>query len=203
MRALAIIFLLGLLTAQAAEVAEVSALKDPSAFDGITNKVERSRALFREAGKVIQSPRCLVCHPNGDTPAQGDDLHPHYPAVVRGPHNDGVVGMKCTTCHQDHNLDLARVPGAPGWHLAPLSMAWVGKNLHSICEQIKDPKRNGNKSMDQLIEHFAHDKLVGWGWHPGNNRTPAPGTQERMGALIAAWIATGAECPPEHSKETK
>ena len=46
-------------------------------------------------------------------------------------------------------------------------MAWVGKSLGEICEQIKDPARNGGKSMEELIHHMAEDSLVGWGWHPG------------------------------------
>ncbi|MGZ3709731.1 MAG: Isoquinoline 1-oxidoreductase subunit, partial [Bdellovibrionota bacterium] len=91
---------------------------------------EHSRALFREIGKVIQSPRCLNCHPKGDTPTQGDDMHAHYPPVTRGAHDDGVVGMRCTTCHQLENQDLARVPGAPNWHVAPKSMVWAGRSLH-------------------------------------------------------------------------
>jgi hypothetical protein len=39
------------------------------------------------------------------------------------------------------------------------------------------------------------DTLVGWAWHPGAGRTPAPGTQAQFGALIDAWIASGAACP--------
>jgi hypothetical protein len=39
------------------------------------------------------------------------------------------------------------------------------------------------------------DHLVGWAWHPGEGRRPAPGTQDVFGDLIGAWIATGAECP--------
>jgi hypothetical protein len=37
--------------------------------------------------------------------------------------------------------------------------------------------------------------LVGWAWHPGAGRRPAPGTQERFGEIIEAWIETGSECP--------
>ena len=79
--------------------------------------------------------------------------------------------------------------------MAPLSMAWQQKSLAQICAQIKDPARNGGKTLAQIQEHMAHDTLVGWGWHPGGTREPAPGTQEQLGALTAAWIATGAECP--------
>jgi hypothetical protein len=47
-----------------------------------------------------------------------------------------------------------------------------------------------------MHEHMAHDSLVGWGWAPGGQREPAPGTQAQFGALIKAWIDTGAACPP-------
>jgi hypothetical protein len=74
-------------------------------------------------------------------------------------------------------------------------MAWIGQPLGAICEQIKDPKRNGGKSLEQIVEHMAHDSLVGWGWRPGVGREPAPGTQEEFGALIKAWVDAGAHCP--------
>jgi hypothetical protein len=49
--------------------------------------------------------------------------------------------------------------------------------------------------LAELHEHMAQDDLVGWGWHPGAGREPAPGTQQTFGALIQAWIDTGAACP--------
>jgi hypothetical protein len=74
-------------------------------------------------------------------------------------------------------------------------MAWQGRSLTEICQQIKDPKRNGNKTLEMLHEHMAHDELVGWGWNPGTGRDPAPGDQKIFGELVKAWIDTGAECP--------
>jgi hypothetical protein len=121
----------------------------------------------------------------------------HDPPVVRGPGDHGVVGMQCTGCHQDRNQEMTRVPGAPHWALAPIEMAWVGKTPHHICEQMKDPKRNGGKNLAQIVEHNGHDELVAWGWNPGAGREPAPGTQEQFGAIVAAWVETGAECPEE------
>ena len=108
-----------------------------------------------------------------------------------------MVGMECSSCHQDKNLEIARVPGAPKWALAPISMAWAGKTPSQICEQVKDSRRNGGKTLGQVVDHSAHDPLVAWGWAPGHGRTPAPGTQEAFGALMAAWVATGAACPTE------
>jgi hypothetical protein len=172
-------------------------LKTPEAFASISDPAERSRANFVEAMKVISSPRCLNCHPNGDSPFQGDDQHVHDPAVQRGPDDRGIPALRCNTCHQDHNLELARVPGAPEWHLAPRQMFWMGRTASSLCMQLKDPARNGGRTLDQIIDHSAHDKLVAWGWNPGWSRTPAPGTQAQFGALIAAWAKDGAACPPE------
>jgi hypothetical protein len=183
-----------LFTATAA-FGQSAALRSPESFKSIANATERSRAMFVEAGKVIQHPRCMNCHPSGERPTQGKDMHPHLPLVVRGDDDMGAVGMRCTTCHQPVNFDAAGVPGHPLWHMAPPGMAWQTQSLGRICEQIKDPRRNGGKTLAQIREHMARDSLVGWGWNPGANREPAPGTQAQFGALIAAWIETGAACP--------
>jgi hypothetical protein len=176
--------------------AAVAGLRPASSFQGIADRAERSRALFSEASRVFLHPRCANCHPDGDTPYQGLVMGPHDPPVARGPDDRGVVGMRCAGCHQDRAVELARIPGAPDWHLAPRGMAWVGKSAHAICEQLKDPGRNGGRTLAQIVEHSAHDRLVGWGWSPGAGREPAPGTQQELGALVAAWVETGADCPP-------
>ena len=178
-----------------------SELRAPDEFSGISDDDERSRALFLEATRVMFHPRCINCHPNGDTPAQGDHGLAHDPPVLRGPDDHGVAGLECTSCHQDRNLELARVPGAPKWALAPLSMAWVGRTPGALCEQLKDRKRNGNMDLEHIVHHSAHDPLVAWGWAPGHGRVPAPGTQQQFGALMAAWVESGAACPPQESKQ--
>jgi hypothetical protein len=87
------------------------------------------------------------------------------------------------------------IPGNPRWSLAPIEMAWEGKTPGEICRQIKDPARNGGRDLALLHEHVAKDELVAWGWRPGAGRQPAPGSQEQFGAIVQAWIDTGAECP--------
>lgn len=164
-------------------------------FAVISDQAKRSQALFIEAGKVLQHPRCLNCHPNDDRPRQRD-LETHVPAVLRGDDDHGIVGLRCDSCHQMQNVQGTRVPGAPKWGLAPLSMAWQGKSLGEICEQLKDKQRNGGKTLDEIVDHTAHDALVAWGWTPGADREPAPGTQQAFGELFAAWVETGAHCPP-------
>ena len=172
-------------------------LRGVADFAVIGDRATRSRALFTEIARVLVHPRCINCHPSGDVPHQRMAMELHEPPVLRGPADKGVPGMECTSCHQDRNRPLTRVPGAPNWHLAPIEMAWVGKSVSYICNQIKDPKRNGGKTLQQLVEHNAQDELVGWGWKPGADREPAPGPQEQFGALTAAWVETGAECPEE------
>jgi hypothetical protein len=170
-------------------------LKAVSSFGDIADTQSRSIALFTEAAKVLQHPRCVNCHPAGDRPSQGDLMRPHQPVVVRGKDGHGAPGMACTTCHGGANFDPARVPGDPHWHLAPLSMAWEGKSVGYICNQLKDPGRNGNRDMAAILKHAATDSLVKWGWNPGPGRTPAPGTNEEFVALLTAWAGTGAHCP--------
>lgn len=170
-------------------------LKGPEQFEGIADSTARSRALFVEAGKVLTHPRCTNCHPADDSPRQGNFSRLHEPPVTRGADGHGTFLVACHSCHQDKNNVDAPVPGAPLWHLAPKTMAWQGVTLAQLCAQLKDPARNGKRTLEQIVEHSAHDALVGWGWAPGPGRLPAPGTQERFGSLMAAWAATGASCP--------
>lgn len=178
-----------------------SGLRAPAEFDPVRNRTARSIALFTEAGKVLQHPRCLNCHPAQRQPTQGDDLHPHMPPVQPGPENRGTDVLPCSSCHNKENTPtfgtvIKSIPGSDHWALAPASMAWQGLTLGEICEQLKDPARNGNRNLAQIEKHMAEDHLVGWAWHPGDGRTPAPGTQVTFGELLAAWIKTGAHCPP-------
>ncbi len=184
-----------------AQVPESGGLRDPSAFASISDQAARSRALFGEAARVITSPRCMNCHPAGNRPTQANDMHAHTPPVVRGDSGDGVPGNTCGACHTDRNFTLLEhssyqsIPGHPRWALAPVEMAWQGKSIGEICRQLKDPARNGGRDLALLHEHAAGDDLIAWGWQPGAGRDPAPGTQRQFGALIQAWIDTGAQCP--------
>jgi hypothetical protein len=170
-------------------------LASPESFASIVDTAARSAAIFTELGKVLTHPRCMNCHPAGDHPRQGDMARLHQPPVERGADGHGLPAMRCSICHQQANFDAAGMPGNPLWQLAPREMAWEGKTLAEICAQIKDPARNGNRSVDALIEHIGEDHLVGWAWAPGYGRQPAPGTQQQAGALVEAWVKTGAECP--------
>ena len=187
--------LMSMLSTDAISDSEPDKLAAPESFTAIADQDARSAALFAELGKVLTHPRCVNCHPAGDRPRQGEQGRLHQPPVVRGADGHGLAAMRCAICHQSANFDPARVPGHPEWHLAPAAMAWEGKTLGQICEQIKDPARNGNRSLEDLVHHIGTDTLVGWAWAPGYGRQPAPGTQKEAGALVDAWVKTGAFCP--------
>jgi hypothetical protein len=55
----------------AASLAGANDLRSPESFSSIGDRADRSRSLFFEAGRVLQHPRCLNCHPAGDRPSQG------------------------------------------------------------------------------------------------------------------------------------
>ena len=190
---------LGLATLMGAPLALAQeALRPASSFAAIGDHQARAAALFNEAGKVLLHPRCVNCHPRTDRPLQGDAMQVHQPPVTRGKDGHGAVAMECSTCHGTKNFtatNAVSVPGHENWHLAPRSMAWEGASLREICLQLKDPKRNGGKTLRQIVEHNTHDSLVGWGWQPGVGRTPAPGTQKQFGELMQAWADAGAHCP--------
>lgn len=199
-RAKVLIVVSAVLTSMLSAYAAVSSsppdkLASPESFATIEDTAARSAAMFDELGKVLTSPRCLNCHPAGDRPHQGDEGRLHQPPVARGADGHGLASMRCNICHQQANFDPGRVPGHPEWHLAPIEMAWEHKTLPEICAQLKDPARNGGRTLDAIIHHIGTDTLVGWAWAPGFGRTPAPGTQKEAGALVEAWVKTGAVCP--------
>ena len=154
---------------------------------------------------VLRHPRCMNCHSQGDYPRQGDDSHPHIMNVRRGPDGHGVNAVKCSTCHQDHNLPGVHMPpGAKDWALPSpaMPMIWEGLSDRQLCLLLKDPDRNGHRTMQQIVEHM-HTPLVLWGWHPGDGRTSIPMPQEKFLREVEAWVATGSACPADPSAHSK
>jgi len=168
-------------------------LRAPDAFASIPDRAQRSIALFTEAGKVLQHPRCQNCHSGDDHPRQGEGRS-HQPPVRFGKDGDGVPGLRCAACHGEANYDATGMPGVADWHLAPRSMN-LRATLPTICAQLKDPDKNGSRSLEDVVKHMANDPLVAWAWEPGTGRRPAPGTHATFFALLRAWASTGAECP--------
>jgi hypothetical protein len=186
---------MSMLTGYAVSQTPSNTLASPDSFASISDTGARSAAMFTELGKVLTHPRCVNCHPASDRPHQTDASRLHQPPVARGPDGHGTETMRCSICHGNANFDPGRMPGHPEWHLAPREMAWEGKSIAEICAQITDPARNGGRKVEDLIHHIGEDTLVGWAWHPGFGRSPAPGTQAEAGALVEAWVKSGAACP--------
>jgi mono/diheme cytochrome c family protein len=157
-----------------------------------------ARAAFADVYKVLMHPRCMNCHPSGDSPLQGDDSHPHAQNVKRGDDGKGKYALKCANCHQDTNLPGANMPpGNPTWHLPAKKMPLVfqGKSPRELADQLKDPKRNGGKTLGQLVEHVSHDELVLWAWKPGDVRTKPPLSHEEFVMKFREWVEKGAASP--------
>lgn len=152
---------------------------------------------FEAIVPVLRNPRCMNCHSSGNYPREGDDSHPHIMNVRRGPDGHGVNAVKCSTCHQDHNLAGVHMPpGAPGWALpSPATpMIWEGLSDHQLCLLLKDPHQNGHRNMHQIVEHM-HTPLVLWGWNPGEGRTPVAMPQHEFLAKVSDWVDKGSTCP--------
>ena len=158
----------------------------------------RARQAFLAVIPVLKHPRCLNCHATGDFPRQGDDSRVHVQNVRRGIDGKGKYGQKCGACHQDENVPgLNMPPGAPNWHLPPAAspMIWEGRTPGQICRQLKDPKQNNNKTVAQIVEHVTEDKLVLWGWNPGEGRTLPPLSHAEFAQSFQDWARFGAACP--------
>ncbi|WP_052699302.1 hypothetical protein [Hyphomicrobium sp. 99] len=151
--------------------------------------------LFKPIAKVLRDPRCMNCHPVGDRPRQGDNRHFHLQNVTRGLDDMGFVNLRCSACHRDENNAYSGLPGAPNWHLAPLSMGWEGLNDAQLCTVLKDKSKNGGRDVAALIEHMSSDKLVLWGWNPGGNRKPVSTPHDKFVEQLHAWQAADAPCP--------
>lgn len=155
----------------------------------------QSKEAWQRIASVLQHPRCLNCH-QANVPLQGDSRRLHLPLVERGPQGMGVGAMVCANCHNaSGNNDTSRTPGAPHWSLAPKSMLWQGLSVTQLCQQMKDPKRNGNRTPAQLLEHMETEKLVLWAWNPGAGRQPVPLPHDEFIQYMKTWVAGGAACP--------
>ena len=158
-------------------------------------------AAWRKVYSVVTSPRCINCHTATTYPQQGDDRHRHFANVVRGPEGKGVPALQCATCHQTTNADSTGVPGAHGWHLAPLSMRWQDKSDRplssaAVCRSLR------SQTVD-LINHHSEEPLVRWAWNPGlrpdgTARALPPLTHDEFVEATRIWIEAGKPCPKGH-----
>jgi hypothetical protein len=175
-----------------------------------------AREAFEAAYTVFMHPRCMNCHPAGDAPLQGDDSRPHFYRVQRGPDGNGLPAMRCSNCHQAANQPgLHAPPGAPHpagdgapaaaggrpidprWHLpGPRTpLVFQGRTPGELCRQLRDRRRNGGLTREQLIRHVTEDTLVLWGWEPGEGRTSPPLSHDEFVREVTRWVDKGCGCP--------
>jgi hypothetical protein len=148
-------------------------------------------------------------------PLQGDDGKPHNQNILRGPTGHGMAGAECTTCHRSANppdsYGAHTPPGSPkAWHMPPpeMRLVFVGVAPGALCEQIKDPARNGNKTMAELRSHLD-DPFVLWAGRPASaaRRSPrrAPSSSPRGirgrapgRPVLASGVAASGGCRTSH-----
>ncbi len=163
-----------------------------------SDKDSASAEAFFEACKVFLHPRCVNCHPVGDSPLVGNHSRVHPMRVRRGPEGMGKDGLFCSTCHQEKNLPGPHMPpGAPGWQLPTRDtpMVFEKRTPRELCLQLKDPAQNGDRTLRQVLEHVRDAPIVIWGWHPGEGRTPVPIPHDQFVKSVSDWIEKGAACP--------
>jgi hypothetical protein len=73
-------------------------------------------------------------------------------------------------------------------------MIWEGLSDRQLCELFKDPKQNGGRAVDEIVEHMT-TPLVLWGWNPGEGRTPIGVPQAEFLAKVKEWASKGSGCP--------
>jgi hypothetical protein len=154
---------------------------------------------------VLTSPRCINCHTATNYPQQGDERRRHFANVIRGPEGKGVAGLNCASCHQEENSDATGVPGAHGWHLAPLSMRWQDVNDRTlssaaVCRALIDRAKNHGLDGPALVKHHEEEALVLWAWNPGRRpdgtaRSLPPLTHEQFVNATRHWVIAGTPCP--------
>ena len=159
--------------------------------------------------EVASHPRCANCHV-GDSPypmwsgPSFEQTQRHGMNVHAGASRIGAESLLCSTCHRQQNS--AEPHGAPGakdvWRLAPIEAAWFGKSSDEICQQLRDPARNGNRTFQDIAAHLGHDVILYWAWNPGGKRQPAPHSLAEHVADILAWGAAGMPCPGDQGSST-
>ena len=165
-------------------------------------EVEVDNEPFDKMMAVLTHKRCVNCHPSGDRPRQGEDSHLHNFGVMRGPDNHGVAALKCQSCHQSENNNYSGVPGAPEWSLAPISMAWEGLSRVEIAKSMLNRANNGDRSLEEIVEHLTEHELVLWAWEPGidaegNPREKPPVSKEEYIKAVKEWAEAGAIIPEQ------
>lgn len=157
--------------------------------------------------EVASHPRCSNCHvgpsnlPMWSGPSYGK-ARPHGMNVNAGESRIGVETILCSTCHTTKSEDWENANAtahmaprvAASWRLPPVEAEWFGKSSLEICQQLRDPARNGDRDFMALAAHLEHDVILHWAWNPGGGREAAPySLQEHVNDLLI-WGVGGQPC---------
>ncbi len=158
--------------------------------------------------EIASHPRCSNCHVGADNvpmwsgPSYGK-TRPHGMSINAGNSRVGAETVPCGTCHttqRETNPATNEMPHSPpkvamAWALAPVQAEWFGKSSDYICNQLKDPDRNGGRSIKDLAAHLDHDLILHWAWNPGGTREPVPYSLQESMDFLMKWAAAGTPCP--------
>lgn len=154
--------------------------------------------------EVASHPRCSNCHvgesgiPMWSGPSYGK-TRPHGMNIAAGESRIGAEFVTCGTCHTRSARGNTMAHAAPrvdmDWQLAPAQADWFGRTSQEICNQLRDPERNGGRTAQDIAEHLDHDLILHWAWNPGGGREPAPYSLQEHITDVLAWGMAGMPCP--------
>jgi len=155
--------------------------------------------------EVASHPRCSNCHvgpsnvPMWSGPSYGK-TRPHGMNINAGESRMGGETVVCSTCHAHREVATGdRLPHtapqvAMAWQLAPVEAEWFGKSSIEVCNQLRDPARNGGRDYLDIAGHLDHDLILHWAWDPGAGREPAPYSLQEHVNDVLAWGVGGMPC---------
>ncbi len=153
--------------------------------------------------EVASHPRCSNCHVGADNlpmwsgPSYGE-TRPHGMNINAGDSRIGAETILCSTCHAAreglNDVPHAAPQVAMTWQLAPVEAEWFGKSSVEVCNQLRDPERNGGRDHLELASHLDHDLILHWAWNPGGGRDPAPYSLQEHVNDVLAWGVAGFPC---------
>ncbi len=164
---------------------------------------EDGLAAWARIYEVASHPRCSNCHVGADNlpmwsgPSYGE-TRPHGMNINAGDSRIGAETILCSTCHVAreglNDVPHAAPQVAMTWQLAPVEAEWFGKSSVEICNQLRDPERNGGRDHLELARHLDHDLILHWAWNPGGGRDPAPYSLQEHVNDVLAWGVAGFPC---------
>ncbi|MEP3298153.1 hypothetical protein [Tateyamaria sp.] len=171
---------------------------------------EDGLAAWERIYEVASHPRCANCHTGeSDRPMWSGPSYSrtrsHGMNIQAGESRIGAEHLLCSTCHTTKSDDWENANTTPhaaprvaaNWQLAPAEAHWFGQTTQTICAQLRDPERNGDRSALELAEHLDHDVILHWAWSPGGGREPAPYDLQSHVNDILAWGGAGMPCPQD------